>query len=59
MVLQQVGLPIEGIAMIIGVDRLLDMVRTSVNICGDSMVSCLVGKSEQEIDLNIYNAKAE
>jgi Na+/H+-dicarboxylate symporter len=57
MVLQQVGIPIEGVAMIIGVDRLLDMVRTSVNISGDSMVACLVGKSAQEIDLDLYNAK--
>lgn len=46
MVLQQVGLPVEGIAMIIGVDRLLDMMRTSVNVAGDAMVSSLVAKSE-------------
>lgn len=46
MVLQQVGLPIEGIALIVGVDRLLDMVRTSVNITGDALVSVIVGKSE-------------
>jgi Na+/H+-dicarboxylate symporter len=51
MVLQQVGLPVEGIAMIIGVDRILDMVRTAVNLTGDAMVSCLVGKSEGEMDM--------
>ena len=50
MVLQQVGLPVEGIALIIGVDRLLDMTRTAVNVCGDAMVSCLVAKSEDEFD---------
>ena len=42
MVLEQVGLPVEGIALIIGVDRLLDMTRTAVNVCGDAMVSCVV-----------------
>ena|SRR3990167_540486 len=55
MVLQQVGLPAEGIALIVGVDRLLDMLRTSVNICGDAMISCLVGKSERRLNLKIYN----
>ena len=47
MVLQQVNLPVEGIALIIGVDRLLDMIRTAVNLCGDSMVSLIVAKSER------------
>lgn len=46
MVLQQVGLPLEGVALIIGVDRLLDMVRTVVNITGDAVVSTIVAKSE-------------
>ena len=55
MVLQQVGIPIEGIALIIGVDRLLDMIRTAVNVTGDNMVTCLIAKSEQELDLKIYN----
>lgn len=55
MVLQQVGLPVEGIAMIIGVDRLLDMVRTSVNITGDSVVSTIVAKSENALSLETFN----
>jgi len=55
MVLQQVGLPVEGIALIIGVDRLLDMTRTAVNVTGDSMVTIIVAKSEKEIDLETYN----
>ncbi len=46
MVLRQVNLPVEGIALIIGVDRLLDMVRTAVNVTGDSAVTCIVAKSE-------------
>jgi len=50
LVLQQVGLPVEGIALIIGVDRLLDMLRTAVNVTGDSAVSCIVAKSENALD---------
>ncbi len=46
MVLEQVGLPVQGIALIIGVDRLLDMMRTAVNVAGDAMVSCVVARSE-------------
>ncbi len=55
MVLASVGLPIEGIGLIIGIDRLLDMTRTAVNITGDAMVSCLVGRSEKCLDLDVYN----
>jgi len=47
MVLNQVGLPIEGIALIMGVDRFLDMIRTTVNITGDSMVSIIINKTEK------------
>lgn len=54
MVLQSVGLPVEGIALIIGVDRLLDMVRTAVNITGDAVVSIVVGKSENLLDVARY-----
>lgn len=50
MVLNQVGLPLEGIALIMGVDRLLDMIRTAVNITGDACVSCIVAKSENALD---------
>lgn len=55
MVLNQVGLPVEGIAMILGVDRLLDMIRTAVNITGDSVVTCIVAKSEGEMDIDVFN----
>ncbi|REJ79542.1 MAG: dicarboxylate/amino acid:cation symporter [Acidobacteria bacterium] len=54
MVLNQVGLPLEGIGIIMGVDRLLDMCRTSVNITGDAMVSTVVAKGEGKIDVDIY-----
>ncbi len=50
MVLLQVGLPVEGVALIIGVDRLLDMLRTAVNITGDAAVTCVVAKSENAFD---------
>lgn len=55
MVLNQVGLPVEGIAMIMGVDRLLDMIRTAVNITGDCVVTCIVAKSEGEMDVDVFN----
>ncbi|HAT41175.1 MAG TPA: dicarboxylate/amino acid:cation symporter [Rheinheimera sp.] len=55
MVLTSVGLPVEGIGLIIGIDRLLDMTRTAVNITGDAMVSCLVGRSEKCFDLDRFN----
>ena len=54
-VLDQVGLPAEGIALILGVDRLLDMTRTVVNITGDSMVTTIVAKSEGELDLDVFH----
>ena len=55
MVLGQVGLPVEGIALIIGVDRLLAMLRTSVNIVGDGAVTCIVARSEGALDLEVFN----
>ncbi len=54
MVLQQVGLPIQGIALIIGVDRILDMVRTSVNVTGDATVSCIIAQGEGDFDKAIF-----
>ena len=58
MVLTQVGLPVEGVALIIGVDRLLDMVRTAVNITGDAAVTCLIAKSENALDQDMFNDPA-
>ncbi|MGR5134138.1 dicarboxylate/amino acid:cation symporter [Vibrio alfacsensis] len=55
MVLNQVGLPLEGIALIMGVDRLLDMIRTAVNITGDSAVTIIVAKSEGALDEARFN----
>jgi len=57
MVLEQVGLPVEGIAIIIGVDRLLDMTRTAVNVTGDCMVTTVVAKSEKQFDKTVFDDK--
>lgn len=51
MVFTQVGLPVEGIGLIIGVDRLLDMTRTCVNVTGDLVVTCIVAESEGKLHL--------
>jgi Na+/H+-dicarboxylate symporter len=55
MVLQQVGLPLEGVALVLSVDRIVDMFRTVVNITGDAICTLIVAKSEGELDLNVYN----
>jgi len=54
MVLTSAGLPLEGIALIAGVDRILDMLRTTVNITGDSVITMLVDKSEATFDRRLY-----
>ena len=54
-VLAQAGLPVEGIALIIGVDRLLDMLRTTVNLAGNSVASMLIAKGDGKFNELIYN----
>lgn len=56
MVLQSVGLPVEGIALIIGIDRILDMMRTVVNITGDAVCTLLIAKSEKAFDEEVFNS---
>jgi len=48
-ILESVGVPSEGIAIILGVDRILDMVRTTVNVTGDATVSVIIAKSENQL----------
>jgi Na+/H+-dicarboxylate symporter len=54
MVLTQVGLPVEGIMLIIGVDRLLDMMRTSVNVAGDATVATIIARSEGRFNEQVF-----
>jgi Na+/H+-dicarboxylate symporter len=54
-ILQQFGLPLEAIGIILAVDRILDMLRTSVNVTGDAAVACIVADSENLLDKNLFN----
>ena len=55
MVFQSVGLPLEGIGLIMGVDRLVDMGRTVVNITGDAICTVIIAKQEKELDVDVFN----
>lgn len=54
LVLSSVGLPMEGVALIAAIDRILDMARTWVNVQGDVMVSTVIARSEGELDKTIF-----
>lgn len=56
-VLGSVGLPLEAIALIAGVDRIIEMVTTVINITGDAVTAVAVAKSEGQLNENIYNAQ--
>ncbi len=56
MVLSSVGLPIEAIGIIMGVDRLVDMARTAVNVTGDAVCSTILAHQDKAIDIEKYNA---
>ncbi|MCZ2259796.1 dicarboxylate/amino acid:cation symporter [Sporosarcina sp. G11-34] len=58
MVLGSVGLPVEGIGLILGIDRLLDMARTAINISGDAACALYVAETEKKRDLKAQKAKA-
>ena len=55
LVLQSVGLPVSGIALILGVDRIVDMFRTVVNITGDAVTAVLVSASEKKLDRGVFD----
>ncbi|MEG0712107.1 MAG: cation:dicarboxylase symporter family transporter, partial [Niameybacter sp.] len=47
--------PVEGIALIMGIDRILDMIRTGINVAGDNVCTILIAKQENEFDESVYN----
>lgn len=59
MVLQSVGLPIEGIGLILGIDRILDMCRSTVNTMGDCICTIIISKSENSFDKNKYYSNSD
>ena len=56
LVLSSVGLPAEGIALVLGVERILDMARTVLNVTGDAACSVIVGNTEGGLDQDIIKA---
>lgn len=54
MVLSSVNIPIEGLALIVGIDRIGDMIRTTINITGDATITLLVDKSEGKLNIEKY-----
>ena len=59
MVLSAVGIPLEGISLILGVDRFLEMLRTVINITGDCAVTVIVDSWEKTLNRNVYNSQDE
>ena len=57
MVLTSVGLPLEGIGLIMGVERIIDMFRTTVNVMGDNVATLIIANSEEDLNLDRYNNK--
>ncbi|MCC8398046.1 MAG: dicarboxylate/amino acid:cation symporter [Rickettsia endosymbiont of Labidopullus appendiculatus] len=56
MVLSSINLPIEGIAIIAGIDRILDMLRTTINITGDATITLIIDNSEGTLNKDTYNS---
>jgi len=59
MVLTSVGLPLEGMTLIVGVDRFLEMIRTVINITGDCTVTVIVDSWEKNLNTKVYYSKEE
>lgn len=57
MVFASVGLPVEGIALIMGIDRILDMTRTAVNITGDAVCTTIVAYQNNDFNTDLFNDK--
>lgn len=58
LVLQSVGLPLEGLVLIAGIDRILDMARTSVNVVGDASCTVVVAATEKQLDYSVASSEA-
>jgi Na+/H+-dicarboxylate symporter len=56
MVLQSIGLPLEGIGLIMGIDRIVDMGRTALNVTGDAVCTTIIARQENEINEEIFNS---
>ena len=56
MVLNSVGLPIEGVALLVGIDRVLDLLSTTINITGDATITLVIDNSEGTLDREVYNS---
>lgn len=56
MVLSSVNLPIEGVAIIAGIDRVLDLLRTAINITGDATITLIIDSTEGTLDKEMYNS---
>lgn len=55
MVFDSVGLPVSGIGLIMGIDRILDMLRTAINITGDAVCTAIVAKQNGDMNLDVFN----
>jgi Na+/H+-dicarboxylate symporter len=58
-VLSSLGLPVEGLAMILGIDVVVDMVRTMTNVTGAAVAAVLVASTEKELDIKGFNSNEE
>lgn len=58
-VLTSMGLPVEGLAMVLGIDAITDMARTAVNVTGDTVASLVIANSEDEFDRDAFNNDPE
>ncbi len=56
-ILMQIGVPVEAVGILLGVDRILSMTRTTINVSGDAIVSIIVAKSEGLFDIDIFKKK--
>ena len=59
MVFNSVGLPVDVIGVIMGIDHILDMIRTAVNVTGDAICTIIVSFKNKSVDLDMYNGKKE